>query len=193
MEWVYYIQGYPLVLITTLIEGAAIPFPGAFLLAWSGFILGRDLADLALATGLGVSGYMVGAIIPYLLGRLGGRPVIEQAFRRFQLSTGKIDLAERWFNKYGLVVVAASRPFFLGNYVSFVAGMAHTRFIPFLLCTGLGIFPWVFVYLYLGMVFGRHWQKAVELVGQYSTVTFVVILSVVLIFIFRKRLLQLIR
>lgn len=193
MEWVYYIQGYPLVLITTLIEGAAIPFPGAFLLAWSGFILGRDLPDLALATGLGVGGYMVGAIIPYLLGRLGGRPVIEQAFRRFQLSTGKIDLAERWFNKYGLVVVAASRPFFLGNYVSFVAGMARTRFIPFLLCTGLGIFPWVFIYLYLGMIFGRHWQKAVELAGQYSAVTFVLILMVVLIFIVRNRFLQFIR
>lgn len=190
MKWVYYIQGYPLIFISTFLEGTAIPFPGGFLLAWSGFILGRDMPDLAMATGLGVMGYVLGAIIPYLVGRFGGRPLIEKAFRRFRLPLTHIDLAEKWFHKHGLIIVAVSRPFFLGNYVSFVAGMAQTRLLPFLMCTALGICPWVLVYLYLGMMFGRHWRKALELMNQYSAAASVLALLIILIFIFRKRLIH---
>ncbi|NLC77726.1 MAG: DedA family protein [Clostridia bacterium] len=190
MEWFYYIQGYPLIFITTLIEGISIPFPGGYLLAWSGFVLGRDMSDLAMATGLGVMGYTLGAIVPYLVGRIGGRPLIEKLFKRFHLSFSHIDLAEKWFTKHGLIIVAFSRPFLLGNYVSFVAGMAKTRLLPFLICTGLGICPWVIAYLYLGMLFGRHWRKALELVSQYSVIVSVLAILFVLVFIYRRKLLH---
>lgn len=193
MEWIVSLQGYPLILLTTLLEGMAIPLPGGLLLAWSGFILGRDMADLAMATGLGVTGYMLGSIIPYLLGRFGGRPAVEKVFLRFRIPTGHIDLAQQWFNRYGLIIIAVSRPFLLGNYISFIAGMAKTRLIPFLICTGLGIMPWVFVYIYLGMIFGKHWPKAVEIAGQYSIAGLGLILLAVLVFIFTGRLAKTIR
>lgn len=191
MEWIQYIQGYPLVVISTFMVGAAIPFPSGLLLAWSGFILGRDMDDLALAIGLGVVGYMVGSIIPYLIGRIGGRPVIEKAFRQFHLPVSRIDQAEKWFDKHGLLVVTVSRPFFLGNYISFVAGMARTRPVPFLLCTGLGIIPWVFLYLYLGMAFGKNWHLVVGLISRYTAIVIVAALFIVLLyFAFKGRLLH---
>ncbi|HHW06153.1 MAG TPA: DedA family protein [Clostridia bacterium] len=188
MEWLFKLQGYPLILLTTLMEGIAIPLPGGLLLAWSGFILGRDMQDLAAATGLGVAGYMAGAIIPYLLGRYGGRPAVEKVFRRFRLPAVYLDTAQEWFDRYGLIIVAVSRPFLFGNYVSFIAGMAKTRLIPFLICTGLGIAPWIFAYLYLGMILGKHWLQAVEIVSQYALVGFSLILSLVLVFCLTRRL-----
>lgn len=188
MEWLFKLQGYPLILLTTLMEGIAIPLPGGLLLAWSGFILGRDMQDLAAATGLGVAGYMAGAIIPYLLGRYGGRPAVEKVFRRFRLPAVYLDTAQEWFDRYGLIIVAVSRPFLFGNYVSFIAGMAKTRLIPFLICTGLGIAPWIFAYLYLGMILGKRWLQAVEIVSQYALVGFSLILSLVLVFCLTRRL-----
>lgn len=193
MEWMVSVQGYPLILLTTVLEGMAVPLPGGLLLAWSGFILGRDMVDLTMATGLGATGYMLGSIVPYLLGRFGGRPVVEKVFFRFHIPTSNLDLAQQWFNRYGLIIIAISRPFLLGNYISFIAGMAKTRLIPFLICTGLGIMPWVFAYVYLGMIFGKSWPKAVEIVGQYSMAGLGLILLVVLVFIFTGRLAKTIR
>ncbi|HHY60458.1 MAG TPA: DedA family protein [Clostridia bacterium] len=187
MEWLFKLQGYPLVLLTTLLEGVAVPLPGGLLLAWSGFILGRDLPDLVAATGLGVAGYMTGAIVPYLLGRFGGRPAVEKVCHRFRLPARYLDQAEDWFDRYGLIIVAVSRPFFFGNYVSFIAGMAKTRLIPFLFCTGLGIAPWIFAYLYLGTVLGRRWPQAVEIVSQYALLGLILMVSTLFVFFLTRR------
>lgn len=187
MDWLFEFQGYPLILLTTLMGGMAVPLPGGLLLAWCGFVLGRSWENLVLGTALGVAGFTAGALIPYLLGRFGGRPAVEKILGRFHRPAKYLDLAQEWFDRYGLIMVALGRSFALGNYVSFIAGMAKTSLVPFLICTGLGVAPWIFAYLYLGMVLGSRWPLAVEIISQYALVGLGFVIGAVLLFFLVRR------
>lgn len=191
MDWLFSLQGYPLVFIATFLEGTAIPFPGAFLLAWSGFIIGRDISVLITTIIIGTCAYLAGSLIPYFLGYHGGRPMVERFLGYLKIPVYKIDLAQNWFNRHGLWIIGASRPFFLGNYISFIAGIARTNLFVFFLWTCLGILPWVTAYLFLGAIFGKYWPAALELATQYSFAAAVLIFIVGGIYLSKNYLLKL--
>ena len=90
-------------------------------------------------------------------------------------------------------MVAATRPFFLGNNISFIAGMAKMKLLPFLIFTALGITPWIVFFLYVGIILGVHWQTAVKIFNHYSLIVFFAAAVLVLLFFFRKNISRFIR
>ena len=58
-----------------------------------------------------------------------------------------------------------SRPFFFGNYVSYLAGLAKMNFGQFMLFTLLGAMPWCFVLSFLGYYFGQAAQILLQKYG----------------------------
>jgi membrane protein DedA with SNARE-associated domain len=82
----------------------------------------------------GVVGNLVGAVAGWLVGRYGGRPLLESRGRWIHVTPEKLDRAERWFERYGLLTVAAgfATPG-LRSFVAIPAGIVEmplARFVP---------------------------------------------------------------
>lgn len=134
-----------------LLEGSSLPFPGVAVVFGYGYILPLTLAFTA-KTAAGMSLMYCGAsLIPYFLGSR-----LEGIFLK-KPSKG-LNKAKALFNRYGFWSVALLRPFGLGNYISYVAGMSSMRLVPYLFFTFIGIYPWSFAILTLGKYFNGNYE-----------------------------------
>ncbi|RSK28239.1 hypothetical protein EJF36_15835 [Bacillus sp. HMF5848] len=132
--------------ISMFLEGSSLPFPGIAVVVSYGYFLNPSWFKLiVLAVTMSVI-YSIASIIPYYLGaRMEG--VITRRFPK------QMKKAAAFFQKYGLWSVALSRPFGVGNYISYVAGMSKVRLGPYFMLTFLGILPWSATILWIGRTF----------------------------------------
>jgi membrane protein DedA with SNARE-associated domain len=75
------------------------------------------------------------------------------------MSHHKLDIAERWFARYGAVAVFFSRMLpIVRTFISLPAGMARMPFWRFTLYTALGCIPWVLMLGWIGVAVGDNWE-----------------------------------
>jgi len=101
------VAGYPGVFLFMAIEGFGIPIPSELTMPFSGFLAtaaGGSRFVLPAAIVVGALGEISGGVLAYVLGYVGGRPVLDR-YGRFLLSTDELEKAERWFRRYGDWVV----------------------------------------------------------------------------------------
>lgn len=129
--------------LTMFIEGASIPFPGIVVVLAYGYIMPFNLFEtILIALGMSLF-YSIASIIPYTIAYK-----LESVLPK-RLKAG-IEKAKKWFGKYGIWSIALTRPFGVGNYISYVAGVTKVKLIHFILLTFIGIFPWAFGMLIVG-------------------------------------------
>ncbi len=150
------------------IEGLSIPFPGGTFLLFYGFLASQGTVSLFLAILSASVGYTIACSFPYWVGRAGGRPVLLNYGRYIGLSEHKFIRTEKWFEKFGIPVVAFGRLLFFRNYISYFAGMTQMAQPQFYFYTWLGVTPWVIYMVLLGYVLGSNWQYALALIDKYS-------------------------
>lgn len=97
----------------------------------------------------------------------------------------KIEKAQRWFYKFGFWTIAFARPFGLGDYISYVAGISKVGTWKFLSLTVLGILPWTIGMLWLGSVGNLKSVKSFLEQFQLYFIIFLVITGVAYL-LFRK-------
>lgn len=99
-----------------------------------------------------------------------------------------VDIAQRWFDKYGVKAVFFSRMLpVVRTFISLPAGFAHVDFKKFLLYTFLGSLPWTALILGIGMALGESWQLMLT-VGHEVSIGFVVVSAIVIaVFYLRYR------
>lgn len=133
------------------LEGSSLPFPGIAVVLAYGYILPFSYWNTVwVAAGMSVV-YCLASLLPYFLGsKLGG---LFQKRPKIGLQKAK-DL----FVHYGAWSVAMSRPFGLGNYISYVAGMSKMKLIPYLLLTFIGIYPWSYGMILVGNYFNGSYE-----------------------------------
>jgi len=129
--------------LTMFLEGASVPFPGIVVVLAYGYLLPANLFETVfIAMGMSLF-YSIASIIPYSIAYK-----LESALpRKFRMS---IEKAKKWFHKYGIWSIAITRPFGVGNYISYVAGVTKVKPSLFFLLTFIGIFPWALTMLILG-------------------------------------------
>jgi membrane protein DedA with SNARE-associated domain len=70
-----------------------------------------------------------------------------------------VELAERWFARYGPIAVFFSRCLpIVRTFISLPAGIARMPFWKFTLYTVLGCIPWVLFLGWVGVRLGEHWE-----------------------------------
>jgi membrane protein DedA with SNARE-associated domain len=146
VEHLVQVAGYPLLFVIVMSESSGVPVPGETALLTGGVLASQGKLDIALVIGLAAAGAIVGDNIGYLIGRKGGRWLLERpgAFesqRRRVLAVG-----EPFFQRHGPKAVFAGR-FILGLRVwaSWLAGANHMRWRTFLLWNALGGVCWATV------------------------------------------------
>jgi membrane protein DedA with SNARE-associated domain len=120
-------------------------------------------------------GCVVGSLVAYWVGMYGGRPLIEKYGRYILLSRHDLDLADRWFARYGEVIVFASRLLpVIRTFIAFPAGIARMNLKRFVVYTFLGSFPWCLGLAYVGQVLGEQWDKNETLKSWFHRFDFVI-------------------
>jgi len=166
IDSLYSTFGYAGVLIAMTIESAAIPIPSELILPFAGWSVSRGLVEPLTgaawtywgAVVAGVLGNTVGSLASYAIGAYGGRPLVRRYGRYVLISAHDLELAERWFARYGEATVFFSRMLpIVRTFISVPAGVARMPLWRFLLFSVLGAVPWVMLLVWGGMLLGDHW------------------------------------
>ncbi len=159
IEHLYAQVGYLGVLFAMTVESLGIPLPSEIIMPLAGWMVYRGVFSLWSAVLAGTAGCTLGSIIGYWIGSVGGRPVLAKYGRFILFSEHDLDIADRWFARYGEAAVFFSRLLpVVRTFISIPAGITRMNFPKFVLYTVLGSFPWVLGLTYAGELLGDNWQ-----------------------------------
>lgn len=169
--------GYFGIVATMIIESACIPLPSEVIMPFSGFLVSEGRFTLWGITLAGAIGNVIGSALAYAAGRYGGRPFVWKYGKYFLISHRDVEMADRWFSKYGQLAVFATRMMpIVRTFISLPAGIAKVRFLPFLVFTFLGSIPWCFALGYLGFQLGARWETLGSYFHKFDTAIGIVLL-----------------
>lgn len=151
--------GYIGIAAMMAIESACIPLPSEVIMPFSGYLVSQGRFTLFGTALAGAIGCVVGSVVAYMVGRYGGRTFIWKYGKYVLISHHDIELADRWFNKYGQWAIFFSRLLpVVRTFISLPAGISKMRFVPFVVYTFLGSLPWCYVLSYIGVRLGDNWE-----------------------------------
>ena len=174
-------MGYAGVILLMAIESACIPLPSEIIMPFSGYLVSRGQMNLWGVGLAGAVGCVLGSLVAYWVGMYGGRPMIEKYGKYILLSRHDLDLADRWFSKYGEVIVFVSRLLpAIRTFIAFPAGVARMNLTRFVIYTFAGSLPWCIGLAYVGQKLGEQWDKDDRLKTWFHRFDFVIGILVVL-------------
>ena len=167
--------GYAGVVLLMAIESACIPLPSEVIMPFSGYLVYTGRFNLWLVAIMGALGCVLGSLVAYGVGLRGGRPLIEKYGRFVLISHHDLDIADRWFAKYGEAIVFASRLLpVIRTFIAFPAGVARMNLKRFVIYTFMGSLPWCLGLAYVGQKLGEQWDKNETLKALFHRFDFVI-------------------
>jgi membrane protein DedA with SNARE-associated domain len=152
--------GYGGIVLLMAIESACIPLPSEIIMPFSGYLVSTGELNLWGVAIAGAVGCVLGSLLAYWVGMYGGRPFIEKYGRYILLSRHDLDIADRWFAKYGEAIVFVSRLLpAIRTFIAFPAGVARMNLTRFVIYTFAGSLPWCLGLAYVGQKLGEQWDK----------------------------------
>lgn len=179
--------GYPAIVMGMALENACIPIPSELIFGFAGYLVYLGRLDFTLTVIAGVGGGLVGSIIAYQVGYYGGESFITKYGKYILLSKSHMEMAQKWFDRYGLKATFFSRLLpVIRTFISLPAGIAKVNFTKFILYTLLGSIPWTIALIYAGKVLGENWQ-ALNIIGHKASIVVAAGLIIVVLYYVRKR------
>lgn len=173
--------GYLGIVVLMAIESACIPLPSEVIMPFSGYLVSTGRFELVLAATAGAIGCNVGSVFAYELGKRGGRPAIERWGRFVLMGPGELDLADRFFARWGSIAVLVGRLLpVVRSFIAFPAGIARMPLGRFHVYTFIGSWPWCFALAWVGMVLGDKWNSDPRLRAAFHQADAVVLALLVL-------------
>lgn len=151
--------GYAGVILLMAIESACIPLPSEIIMPFAGYLVHTGRFQLLWAATAGALGCNLGSVIAYEIGCYGGRPLVEKYGRYIWLSRHDLDMAERFFDRFGSAAVFIGRLLpVIRTFIALPAGLAKMPRVRFHVYTFLGSWPWCFALAWAGMKLGEQWE-----------------------------------
>ncbi len=163
LESLFGVIGWFGVVLAMAIESACIPLPSEVTMPLAGWFLieaqGHPMWHVLWAGLYGALGCTIGSVVTYWVGALGGRPLLEKYGKYVLISRHDIEMADRWFDRWGEMTAFFSRLLpVVRTFISLPAGVARMHFGKFTLLSFVGSFIWCIVLAWLGYVFGNRWE-----------------------------------
>ncbi len=172
--------GYLGIVLLMAIESACIPLPSEIIMPFAGYLVSTGRFDLVLAATAGAIGCNLGSILAYEIGKRGGRPLAERWGRYVLVGPGELDIADRFFARFGGIAVLIGRLLpVIRSFIAFPAGVARMPLVPFHLYTFLGSWPWCFGLAWVGMKLGDQWNNSPAMKAAFHSAD--VVIAVVLV------------
>ncbi|HEX9545668.1 MAG TPA: DedA family protein [Pyrinomonadaceae bacterium] len=176
--------GYSGIVLLMAIESACIPLPSEIIMPFSGYLVSTGQMNLWLVAFAGAVGCVLGSLVAYWVGMKGGRPLIEKYGRYVLVSRHDLDLADRWFEKRGEIIVFVSRMLpAIRTFIAFPAGVARMNLKRFVIYTFAGSFPWCLGLAYVGQKLGEKWNKDDTLKTWFHRFDFLIGIAAVLLIV----------
>ena len=151
--------GYAGVALLMAIQSACIPIPSEVIMPLAGYALATTQFKLLMLATVASLASNLGSIPAYWVGARGGRPMVERYGRYVLLSRRDLDIAERFFARYGSIAVLVGRMLpIVRTFIALPAGVAKMNQVRFHVYTFLGSWPWCYVLAYVGMKLGAQWN-----------------------------------
>ncbi len=174
--------GYPLLFVAVMAESSGVPIPGETALITAAVLASGGKLQIELVIPIAAAAAIVGDNIGYLIGRRGGRWLLErpgrfQSQRRQALQNGEV-----FFERHGPKAVFLGR-FVLGLRVwaSWLAGATHMRWRSFVFWNALGGICWATAIGLLAYFLGHAAGNAIEAFGIYGLVAVLIAIAGVVI------------
>lgn len=176
---------YPGIFLLMAGESACLPIPSEVVLPFAGYGVFLGTFDLVTVILVATLGQLFGALVAYYAGAWGGRTFVVKYSRIFD--HGRLETAERWFEKWGSKAIFASRLVpIVRTFIAFPAGVAKMDVRKFALYTFAGSLPWTAALVYAGFLLGPYWQDMIKFFGQLDIIVIAVII-IALVYLIRKR------
>ena len=167
--------GYFAVALLMGMENACIPIPSELILGFAGYLVFAGRMTFWGAFWYGMLGGVLGSWFAYEVGRRGGRAFVDRYGHYFFIKRSHVDMAQHWFDRYGLKAVFFSRMLpVIRTFISLPAGFAHVDLKKFTVYTILGSMPWTALIIGAGMALGESWESLLE-IGHELSLLFVVV------------------
>ena len=188
---VYDVLQWPGVVVLMGIESAAIPLPSEIIMPFAGWMLvqakGLGMGHVFLAGFYGALGCLLGSWLAYWVGAKGGRPLLERYGRYLLITSHELDVADRWFARYGDATVFFSRLLpVVRTFISVPAGVARMNLWKFSVYTFIGSFPWCFGLAYGGYLLGERWEVLRAAMRPFDIPIVVLFLLLVAFYVWRR-------
>ena len=178
--------GYVGIFLLMAIESACTPLPSEIVMPFSGFAAQRGELNFFMVVLAGSLGCLAGSMIAYTVGYYGGRPFLEKYGKYVFIKKHDIDLATRWFDRYGGKAVFLARLLpIVRAFISLPAGIARMDVKRFALYSFVGSVPWCLALAYVGVLLGDNWEKLESYWVYFDVLTVIGIITVVVYFAYK--------
>lgn len=176
---------YAVILVIPFIENIFPPSPSDTIIVVAGSLIVDHTIHFIPALILTSIGSECGFLFLYYLGTQTDRKVIQRGRLRF-IDRQTLDTAEKWFNKYGIIIILFNR-FISGvrSVISFFAGMSELDFKVTLVFSIISATIWNIILLTLGILFGENVQLVDKYLNTYYEVVIIILIVVAVLYSIR--------
>ncbi len=148
-----------------MLESMVAPVPSELVMPFVGFLVAEGKFTIPMSIFAASVGSIVGSVLSYYMGDLGGRPFVLKVGRYLLLNREDLEWTERWFERHGSWTIFVSRFIpVVRHLISIAAGLGKMRIVPFCIYTLIGATMWNTFLLVCGYHLRRNWT----LVQKYS-------------------------
>lgn len=164
---------------STFVENVFPPAPGDTVTVFLGALIGLGKIDFVSLLLVSTVGSTAGFALMFILGRYFGYKIIDSNRFKF-INEQNMEKPRRWFRKYGYKIVVVNR-FLSGTraIISFAAGASELRFRYTVLLACVSSLIWNALMIYLGMMFGSHWQRVNYYLNLYGQILIPVLIALI--------------
>jgi membrane protein DedA with SNARE-associated domain len=180
--------GYAVVFVGVFLENAGLPVPGETALL-AGAALSRSGAlFLPWVIATAIVGAIFGDNIGFLVGRRGGRALLERFGSKIGLTPERLIEFDRFFDKHGAKTVFIAR--FVTGLRVFGAVLAGASDLPwgrFLLYNATGAVAWATTFGAVGYFLAYSWETLEEWIGRSGLVLLAAVAIIAVVAVLRRR------
>ena len=152
--------GYAAIFLFAFLEACCVPIPSEVTFGFAGVLAGQGHLNIAAVIVVGTIAELIGSMVSYGIGRVGGRPFVRRTGRYLLITHADIDRAERFFTGRGVWAVPLGRCLpVVRSFVSVVAGFVEVPVALFAFLSLIGTAVWVTAISLVGYGVGNAWNK----------------------------------
>lgn len=152
--------GLAAVFLLMTAESCGIPIPSEVVVPLGGVLAAGGRWNVAVLAVVAAAAELVGALIAYGVAARWGEALLLGPGRYVGIRRHHVELADRWFDRYGLPAVFFGRLLpAVRTYISFPAGLARVPLGRFALLTFAGSLLWDFALAFAGFELGSNFDR----------------------------------
>ncbi|GIN87691.1 membrane protein [Heyndrickxia sporothermodurans] len=157
--------------------------PSEIVLAYAGYLVSQGHINFVGAVIAGVIGGTIAQIFVYWIGAYGGRPFLKKYGKYIFIHEKHIDIAEKWFNKYGSGVIFTARFIpIVRHAISIPAGITKMSLKKFTIYTTLAVIPWSILFVYLGDRLSSNWNQVHEFAKPFVQPAMIIAIGLIVLY-----------